>query len=348
LIDARDDDGRRNAPRRFQFGLIGLAELMAGIGLIVAWVAEFAGLGVCLSALGILIVGPLLYVAHARSRQAATKHAIIFGVAVVFALFLIGLMMPMVSRAGPAAYRSTCSNNLRQLALALHGYHDRYGQFPPPYIADANGQPMHSWRVLVLPYMEHQAVYDLYDFSEAWNGPKNRLLATRIFDTFACPSAAAPGATNYFYVAGPGRPGHEGEGLTMGEIADDHGETILLVESDTLAVNWMEPRDLTLDEALRGVNVRPGPSIGSPHYVEERPGRRYYGANVAMVDGSIRFLPERVDSDALRALLTIDGGEEFDWKDVQSLPPDYATVWLPLVGLIYLVVVGWRHLRRSW
>jgi len=208
---------------------------------------------------------------------------------------------------------------------------------------------MHSWRVFLLPYLEQSAAFADYRFDEPWDGPNNRKLAMVMSDLCTCRATArAPGATNYFYVVGPGRPGHEGAGLTKGEIADDLGETILLVESDTLAVNWMEPRDLTMEEALRGVNVRPGPSIGSPHFIEEQPGRRYDGANVAMVDGSVRFLPEGVDRDALAALLTIDGGEEFDWNDIQGLPPDYAAVWLPLVGLTYLVLVGWRHLRRSW
>jgi len=44
--------------------------------------------------------------------------------------------------------------------LAVANYHDSHGQFPPPYIAEADGKPMHSWRVLILPYLEHGELYD--------------------------------------------------------------------------------------------------------------------------------------------------------------------------------------------
>ena len=48
-------------------------------------------------------------------------------------------------------------NNLRKSRLALHNYHQANGCFPPAYIADKNGKPMHSWRVLILPYMEYDS-----------------------------------------------------------------------------------------------------------------------------------------------------------------------------------------------
>src|SRR4051812_3837711 len=76
------------------------------------------------------------------------------GLVVVLALasfIFIGMLSPGGgSREAPR--RTKCKNHLKDIALALHNYHDAYGTFPPAYIADQNGRPMHSWRVLILPY----------------------------------------------------------------------------------------------------------------------------------------------------------------------------------------------------
>ena len=65
-------------------------------------------------------------------------------------------------------------NNLRQIALALQSYHQANGCFPPAYVADKNGKPMHSWRVLILPYLGFDDLYKAYDFTEPWDGPNNK------------------------------------------------------------------------------------------------------------------------------------------------------------------------------
>src|SRR5438067_8347058 len=75
------------------------------------------------------------------------------------------------------ARSSACAEHLSQIALGLHSYHEIYGRFPPAYLADARGRPEHSWRVLILPYIEQKAVYNRYNFQEPWDGPHNRELA---------------------------------------------------------------------------------------------------------------------------------------------------------------------------
>ena len=89
---------------------------------------------------------------------------------------MIALLLPAVQSAREAARRAQCSNNLKQIGLAFHNYHDSYGCLPPAYIPDGNGQPMHSWRVLILPFVEQSPLYDQYDFDEPWNGPNNSKL----------------------------------------------------------------------------------------------------------------------------------------------------------------------------
>src|SRR5262245_44777487 len=64
--------------------------------------------------------------------------------------------------------RTTSSNNLKQIALALHNYHDANDHFPQD-VCDANGKPILSWRVLILPYIEHENTYKLFKLDEPWN-----------------------------------------------------------------------------------------------------------------------------------------------------------------------------------
>src|SRR5437867_4482802 len=87
---------------------------------------------------------------------------------------LVALLLPATRSGGrEAARRMQCSNYHKQIGLALQNYHDDYHSFPPAYIADADGKPMHSWRVMILPYMERKGLYDKYDLNEPWNGPNN-------------------------------------------------------------------------------------------------------------------------------------------------------------------------------
>src|SRR4051812_11083639 len=64
-----------------------------------------------------------------------------------------------------------CDGQMRQIALAMRSYQADYGCLPPAYIADAQGKPMHSWRVLLLPYLDQAGLYDAYNFGEPWDGP---------------------------------------------------------------------------------------------------------------------------------------------------------------------------------
>ena len=71
----------------------------------------------------------------------------------------VTLLSRPVMRAREPARRANCSGHLSQLALALHNYVSVHGVLPPAHIDDENGRPMHSWRVLILPFIEEQALY---------------------------------------------------------------------------------------------------------------------------------------------------------------------------------------------
>ncbi|MBC8288680.1 MAG: DUF1559 domain-containing protein, partial [Planctomycetes bacterium] len=66
---------------------------------------------------------------------------------------LTALFLPATRTPREASRRSQCKNNLKQIGIALHNYHEDHGAFPPAYTMDANGQPLHSWRTLILLYL---------------------------------------------------------------------------------------------------------------------------------------------------------------------------------------------------
>ena len=83
---------------------------------------------------------------------------------IVLMLVLIGFPSCFLCSCYQAAVsgrpRTPCKSNMKRIALAFHDYHDRYSSFPPAFLADTNGRPMHSWRVLLLPFLGCQDLYD--------------------------------------------------------------------------------------------------------------------------------------------------------------------------------------------
>ena len=102
---------------------------------------------------------------------------------------LIALLLPAVQAAREAARRSQCSNNLKQLGLALHNYHDTYGLFPPPGIS----WNQLSWHVFILPFIEQGALYDKFsfvqgDFYSSALSPNRKDLGMNRIAAYLCPS----------------------------------------------------------------------------------------------------------------------------------------------------------------
>lgn len=197
------------------------------------------------------------------------------------------LLLPEWQAAREAERRQQCVYKIRGLGLALGNYHDVYGCFPPPYVADANGRPMHSWRVAIIPFLLSSDFHRKYDFNAPWDSPANFALARTwctSFNPFVCPSAHQTpdeGFTSYVMIVGPdGRP--------------ERNDTILVAEIADSDILWSEPRDLKRDEMSLQINDRSKPGISSHHPL---------GAMVVFSDGSVHFLEDSTTRDQLKAML---------------------------------------------
>jgi len=272
---------------------------------------------------------------------------------VLSALFLIGWLIYQLSNQPGCIIerRSSCLGRLRNLVCALHQYHQDHGSFPPVYIPDEDGKPMHSWRVLLLPYLEQEGLYAQYNFNEPWNGPSNRTLASQMSADYACPADPEAGRnTSYLAVVGQKAAWHGSEPVKKPEISDP-ASTIMLVEVADSGINWMEPRDLSFEQALAGVNPAWGTGISSKHvhkggyFFHDEPA----GACVAFVDGSAQLLDQRIPPETLEALLTANGGETVDWESLRyEVPkrihwPRVLAVVALVVSVVLLVWCVWRR-----
>ncbi len=185
---------------------------------------------------------------------------------------------------------------MKQIGLALHNYHDVYKTFPPAYTTDEDGKPLLSWRVLILPYLEEGPLYDQFHLDEPWDSEHNKRLIPLMPQAYRPPdSKAEPGRTNYLGVDGK-------QGIFSGDkptgfvdIRDGSSNTIMVVEAgDPAAVIWTKPDDFQPDPE--------NPKRGLL-------GLRRGGFNAGFADGSVLFLSEMIDDEALRAMFTRDGAE---------------------------------------
>lgn len=291
-----DNDAFPPMPERIQFSLRSLLLWMtAGCAALatVYWLGSGA-----LVLIGLVLIGYLpFHFGFCRLWQSSFVAVALAMIAVVF--------VPVCVIPRGVARRSTCSNNLKNILLALHNYHDTHGTFPPAYLADAKGRPMHSWRVLILPFMEQEKLYKKYRFDEPWDGPNNRQLHSEVVRLFRCPSTpgAIDGETSYLAVVGPQTVWPGDESRSMQDVKDNPDATLLIVEVRNSGIHWMEPRDLHVSQMATTINPKRGQGISSHHE---------QCAHVITVDGMPARLPDELPPQDLEALLTIDGGEQVE------------------------------------
>jgi len=234
-------------------------------------------------------------------KRVTGKGTAIAGIVLGTFTTIVAVLLHLISREDPELFRrAMCQNNLKEIALAMSNYHEAHGTYPPAARCDANGKPLLSWRVLILPYVEQQGLYEQFHLDEPWNSPHNKPLADWMPKVFQCPSAQLPSQslTTYQVFVDPlsiftGEP----SGVPLSSVSDGTSSTLLVVEAAS-PVPWTKPEDLSLASSDRLLEM------GSKH-----PG----GFNASMADGSIRFIKtsgkEAISPQDLRALVTRSGHE---------------------------------------
>ena len=231
-----------------------------------------------------------------------------------------------------AKLRQSC-NNLHQIGIAMQIFLANHKHFPPAVVYGPDGKPWHSWRVLLLPYLDCQDIYDEYKFAEPWDGPNNSRLLEKMPAVYRDPiyGDAEGHFTHYAAATGPGTafpggPKFDGKNLdttlasksgmvSPKEIADGLSYTVLVGSaSPDRKIPWMKPEDVGFDDTF--------PALGSPNGFAA-PYKTDAGSGGVFVygDGSVRAIRDDVDIQTWRCLFRIDDrGREVE-GDVPGLRP---------------------------
>ncbi len=202
------------------------------------------------------------------------------------------IVVSMRSRAD----RTQSMNNLKQIALAMHGYHDANKRLPPAGLSNINdptGKPLLSWRVAILPYIDQQPLFQQFDLTQPWDHPTNKRLISQMPNIYIVPGTEnKDGMTHYRVLVGPQTMFEPNQRITLVGVTDGTSNTIMAVEAAEGTV-WTRPDDLPFNPN------GPLPKFGtSPD-----------GFLAAFGDGTVRFIRAGTPENDIRALITRNGGE---------------------------------------
>ncbi len=221
----------------------------------------------------------------------------------VFAVIQIGSQS--ISRVAASRDRSMSIRNLQRIAEALNAYAADHGSYPPVATTDDSGRSLHSWRVLILPYLGEEILYNEIDLSVAWDDPINTNVARRMPSVYQHPNASQHNLdyqSGYHLVTGPGTLFPVSGPLGPADIVDDPAQTIVVIEAKPTVLSglWTEPVEVDYDKMQGNIGGNPNTEVG---------GLLVGGVAMATADGRGHFLPDTTDPSILRSLITPRGGE---------------------------------------
>jgi prepilin-type N-terminal cleavage/methylation domain-containing protein/prepilin-type processing-associated H-X9-DG protein len=267
-------------------------------------------------------------------------------VVIAIIALLTALTLPAVQGARESARRATCESNLHQIGVALQSHHARKLYYPVGCIeCDFRLRPplkQIAWNVAILPDLERQDVFELFDYSKRYNSAENQPAGKTVIPVFLCPSAdtsTRPGKTTgdrngngtwdpgddlaytdyggVFGVSFPGqmKPEHQGvmvyeTKVTTDMVRDGLSRTMMIAEctgrGEGFQSEWVNGQNIFDHSSTKGINVSRNNEIFSDH-----PG----GAVAVFCDGHTKFLDMSIDQTVLVAMLTRAGGETIAWEE---------------------------------
>lgn len=225
------------------------------------------------------------------------------------------LVLPAVQQARQAARRSQSKNNLKQLGLAMHNYHDVYKSMPSGTHANEKLKPEKrlSWLASALPFVDQAALFKTVDFEESWDDEANEDAANIRIATFMNPgrsvNSKGPGESHYVGIAGLGKDApmlpanHKRAGMfavnrktRFRDVVDGLSNTMMISEASGKIGPWIAGGDSTIRPLTKEPYINGPDGIGGPFRG---------GVNVGLADGAVRFVSENIDPSVFERLSTI-------------------------------------------
>jgi hypothetical protein len=192
---------------------------------------------------------------------------------------LAGLGIRALSRVPRGCGANPAIANLARVAAAMRAYHDTHGCFPPAFLTDGSGHPIHSWRVMLLPFLGEHELYRAYDFSRPWDDPANAHVTHSMPPVFSWPKAFAENAeeTGCVVIVSEKGPFPGRRSCCLKNIDRVSAPVVMLVQCQNPGFPWTKPRDLTPVEYLDRLKKATSESSCG-------------GLNVAIIEGAVLFV----------------------------------------------------------
>jgi hypothetical protein len=223
--------------------------------------------------------------------------------------FGLGLLVPAIQSACETANQmqdTQDTNKIKQIILAFHNYHDEHGKFPPLYTVDKNGKPLHSWRVLLLPYLGGEKGFHLsIKHDEPWDSEHNKQFHDRIpFCYWSQFNNKLSQGKNCNFAVIEGEPLKPKDGVVFGDITDGTSNTFsVVIRREPFC--WMDPlANVKLSDLDNGLD-KPDSKIG---FGKKRP------IPFGFWDGSVRQIPNDIDPAILKKAATANGGDAMEMQ----------------------------------
>jgi hypothetical protein len=186
------------------------------------------------------------------------------------------------------------TNNLKQIALAMHNFHSVYNHLPPAATYDNRGKPLLSWRVQLLPFLEADELYKEFHLDEPWDSDHNKKLLDKMPRVYADPNhKGKTHLTPYQVFVGKGAMFEGKTGVSLANVPDGTSNTILVVETRP-EVPWTKPEDLPFD-------------VDKP--LRKLGGLQPDGFQAAFADGSVHFVKKTASEKTLKILIGRNDGQ---------------------------------------
>jgi len=203
-------------------------------------------------------------------------------------------------RIADAQQRVRSQNNLKQILLAIHNYHDANGHLPAD-VTDTNGKPILSWRVQILPYIEQDNLYKQFKLDEPWDSENNKKLLADMPELLKTGIEPKDETKTYYQgFAGKGTVFEPGQQIKLTDITDGTSNTVMVVEAGP-PVEWTKPADLPYDPEKKL------PKLEGPF------------SNVLMIgwgDGSVRAVKRDIEEKTFRRIIERADGEVIDFDEL--------------------------------